>query len=380
MAQQGSGSGLNVEAEEKELRAVERRRQAEKERRERIFNVKRRTVGVDVAALDQQVREKREREERDRQREISFDQYEEEVERQLQRMQQDHEMKKREIAKEIDQYRKECQLKDGTREWDLNNPVTMKNTAALSPDNMPTSSIQNFDGEDLAAKERKKAQQEQLRCWIEQQKQEKQRAQQTEDELERLHALRQHEITERTKELDRLQQETKRAMNMADRDYNKAMADAKSETDKEDLIAHTLQGLDEIQATMQSDFMREDPAAAVSYADSSRVIPQQFKGMSPQQRASIVEQQRTQAAAKEEARRRDAEEKRRWEQQEIAIMRATLLRQREMERQRREMARQTLQDNRGMSAEQRQKLQQTDELFANKISPGFFEQFGTSTR
>merc|ERR1711937_796270 len=47
-------------AEEKIARDVERRRAAEAERRHRIFDAKRRTIGVDKQALDAQVMEKTE--------------------------------------------------------------------------------------------------------------------------------------------------------------------------------------------------------------------------------------------------------------------------------------------------------------------------------
>lgn len=68
-------------------------------------------------------------------------------------------------------------------------------------------------------------------------------------------------------------------------------------------------------------------------------------------------------------------------------------REREIERQRREISKQCLEENKVAAVEQAHKyalahfkwltilrLQQLDETYANKITPQFFEQFGTSSR
>lgn len=63
---------VDVAVDESSMRAAERRRAAEGERRKRVLNTRNRVIGLDVHALEQQVAERREREEAERQREMAY--------------------------------------------------------------------------------------------------------------------------------------------------------------------------------------------------------------------------------------------------------------------------------------------------------------------
>jgi hypothetical protein len=73
----------------------------------------------------------------------------------------------RELNKSLNDYRKTFQRKEDTREFDLNDPDSLKNDkpARISDDDprLGVSSLQKFSGEDLNSKGRKKLQQEQTR-------------------------------------------------------------------------------------------------------------------------------------------------------------------------------------------------------------------------
>ena len=56
----------------KEAAAIERRRNMEEQRKSRIFNAKVRTIGVDLQALEQQDRDRKEMEAREKQRSEAF--------------------------------------------------------------------------------------------------------------------------------------------------------------------------------------------------------------------------------------------------------------------------------------------------------------------
>ena len=75
-----------LERDEREAAAVERRRMLEEERRARIFNPRVRTMGVDVAALDEQVRLKEEAARAEAAREAAYAAEQERVRRELLRM------------------------------------------------------------------------------------------------------------------------------------------------------------------------------------------------------------------------------------------------------------------------------------------------------
>ena len=169
-------------------------------------------------------------------------------------------------------------------------------------------------------------------------------------------------------------------MAMEDHQENKGLADAKAQRDKEDLIAKTLQDLETLGSITKDPALKEDPTLQVSVVDPNRVIPQQFKGMTPAQRKAILEQQQQQALAKEEERRKEIEQKKKWERYEISVMRTALLREREIERQRKEIAQMVIEENQQGAAEATQRKVKVNETFANKVETSFFDQFGTTSR
>lgn len=83
--------------------------------------------------------------------------------------------------------------------------------------------LQKFDGEDLNNKARNKYQQEQLREWAEKQKQEREQALANQKAADRLYELKMRELDERAMELAKAEEECRRAINMATKDYNKAL-------------------------------------------------------------------------------------------------------------------------------------------------------------
>lgn len=68
----GAKADLSSDFEEKEQKRIERKRQAEAERQKRIFDSKSRTMGVDTAFLEQQIKEKKEREQLEKQRDLLY--------------------------------------------------------------------------------------------------------------------------------------------------------------------------------------------------------------------------------------------------------------------------------------------------------------------
>lgn len=80
-----------------------------------------------------------------------------------------------------------------------------------------------FTGEDLNNKARSKFQQEQLREWSTQQAREKEQARLNQEKADRLYELKMKELDQRAMELQKAEEECKRAINMATTDYNQAL-------------------------------------------------------------------------------------------------------------------------------------------------------------
>ena len=63
---------LDLPIDQKEAAAIERRRNQELERQNRIFNAKVRTIGVDAQGIQEQVHDRKLQEQRDRDRDEAF--------------------------------------------------------------------------------------------------------------------------------------------------------------------------------------------------------------------------------------------------------------------------------------------------------------------
>ncbi|CAF5156101.1 unnamed protein product, partial [Rotaria sp. Silwood1] len=84
-------------------------------------------------------------------------------------------------------------------------------------------SLQKFQGEDLNSHARKKYQQEQLREWSRLQQEDHQRTQQQQQAADRLFNAKQNELDQRSVELQRAEEECRKAINESIKNYNDAL-------------------------------------------------------------------------------------------------------------------------------------------------------------
>lgn len=80
-----------------------------------------------------------------------------------------------------------------------------------------------FIGEDLNSKARRKYQQEQLREWSTEQKEEREQAERNQNTADRLYDLKMKELDQRAMELAKAEEDCRRAINVATKDYNNAL-------------------------------------------------------------------------------------------------------------------------------------------------------------
>lgn len=88
---------------------------------------------------------------------------------------------------------------------------------------LSTSGMQGFMGEDLHFEERKKLQQEQLRQWTKEQMEEKKRLSMEDKKANELYNSKAVEMDQRAVELSIADAETRKAMNVAVKEYNMTM-------------------------------------------------------------------------------------------------------------------------------------------------------------
>uniref|UniRef100_A0A3Q0RWG4 RIB43A domain with coiled-coils 2 n=1 Tax=Amphilophus citrinellus TaxID=61819 RepID=A0A3Q0RWG4_AMPCI len=199
--------------------SLEKRRHKETERKERIFNDKLRTIGVDKEALDMQVKEKREQEAAAKKEQIAYDA---DMCRnsKVARILHNRQMKeKRALEKDIVTYRRQHQQPGERHGYDLNGSDRVKTTEQSDAQMMPPGLV----GEDPESKSRLQRQREQLREWLIQQ-QTAQAAERHQQKLEEQQYYQSKvEMDNRAVQLQSLEMERRKAAAIATKHFNLAM-------------------------------------------------------------------------------------------------------------------------------------------------------------
>lgn len=376
---------LDLPVDYKEAAAIERRRNQEEQRKSRIFNAKTRLIGIDKQAIEQQLKDRQQLEEYERRREEAFakDAVRNDMIAQLLEARQQHDI--RELNKALNEFRALHQQPDSRREFDLYDPDALKKDkpARVSDDDprCGVSSLQKFDGEDLNSKARRKFQAEQLREWTEQQQRERQQAELNQKKADRLYELKMKELDQRAMELQKAEEECRRAINEATKDYNLALAremEAKRNLQKQQ---EEDDNKTEMANNIYGDLLTENPAVAQSAFGPHRVVPDRWKGMSPEQLADI---RRTQELQMKERQRIKDEERRLNEEHDrmrSAHARAGMLLEREKQRRERELQKQIAEENKRLSNEQNAHKEYLEkEVYTNRPTAAYFMQWNTTTR
>ncbi len=132
-----------------------------------------------------------------------------------------------EMKRALNEFRSLHQQPDARREWDLQDPEMLKkDKPARVNDDDPRcgpASLQKFDGEDLNSKARLRYQQEQLREWSLQQQHEKNISKQQQAMANKLYDFKQFELDARARALQQAEDDCRRAINAATKDYNEAL-------------------------------------------------------------------------------------------------------------------------------------------------------------
>ncbi|NXC35369.1 RIBC2 protein, partial [Campylorhamphus procurvoides] len=376
-------SGLGQLREQREAAAVQRRRQQELLRRDRFFNARLRTIGIDKDALDVQVKERKLQEAIEKARDEKFANDMKRNDRLMCLLEDQQKNEIKDMNKALREFQKN-QTPETRREFDLNDPEALKkDRPARVSDTDPRctiSSMQKFAGEDLNYKQRMKFQKEQLREWSLQQQKDWKNALADQKLADDLYDKYRIKMDQKIMEEQRKEEESMRAVCTATKDFNRIQAAElayKKELDKSQTLR---ENMDEITSLIRGDFLSENPDQALS-PQGDRVLVDRWKGMSQEQLMAIRHCQKEQVLeklrTKEQERRRDAE----WDRQRVQAARAQLLLEREQQRQRREQRRDLDFMNSELSQEQRAKnIYLKEEEYSNIPTAQYYAQFNTSTR
>lgn len=376
---------LDLPIDTREANAIAARQQREEQRKTQIFNARTRLIGVDTDSLAKQIEEKKLSQQAERERANAYDNDMIKTAQICTLLDERQSNDTRKLNEQLNKFRLEQQAAGSRREFDLYDPESKKKDkpARVSDDDprCQVSGLQLFQGEDLSAKERKKLQQEQMREWIKQQLEEKNREKAAERYAEQLHQKKMMEIDARSAALAREEEECRRNLNMATKNYNEALSSERKATEALDKQKEQDDNFTELSNQVFGDTLTENPGVAQSSFGAHRVIPDRWKGMSTEQKAEI---QRTRDLQKEEKQRMRDEEKELYNEYErTALLQAqkAILMEREKNRKAAELEKSIAEENMRLSQEQRANLTRLNkDIYTNPPTNDYFAQFNTSTR
>lgn len=376
---------LDLPIDTREANAIAARQQREEQRKTQIFNARTRLIGVDTDSLSKQIEEKKLMQQAERERANAYDNDMIKTAQICTLLDERQSNDTRKLNGQLNKFRLEQQAAASRREFDLYDPESKKKDkpARVSDDDprCQVSGLQLFQGEDLSAKDRKKLQQEQMREWIKQQLEEKNREKAAERYAEQLHQKKMMEIDARSAALAREEEDCRRNLNMATKNYNSALSSERKAREALDKQKEQDDNFTELSNQVFGDTLTENPGVAQSSFGAHRVIPDRWKGMSAEQKAEI---QRTRDLQKEEKQRMLDEEKELYNEYErTALLQAqkAILMEREKNRNAAELEKSIAEENMRLSQEQRSNLTRLNkEIYTNPPTNDYFSQFNTSTR
>jgi len=372
---------VDVPLDDRESAAIERRRNMEAARKSRIFDAKNRQIGVDVIALDAQVKEAKERKADEQRAHNSYASMMARNDTRAVLLQSQTERAQKQHEKELIEYRALEQGKQSRREWDLNDPNTLKNSTPLGDNEHGVSSLQSFVGEDSSFKNRLEMQKEQIREWSLALHAEREQSTRDKELQDKMYNLQRIQLDQKAIDLETEQDNLKKLQQKQLKEFNLKLAEEQKLRRMEKKHEELSQNMTEIRNQVQGDTLTENPEVARSAFGLHRVIPDRWKGMSDQEIENIrqmQEQQRADNLARKEAENKQNTE---WNLQESAVSKAGILMGREQDRRHRENRRQLDMENAELAKQQAETRKFLDKkVYTNEPTDDYYKQFNTSTR
>ncbi|XP_070150468.1 RIB43A-like with coiled-coils protein 1 [Polyergus mexicanus] len=363
--------------------SIERKRQLEEARKLRIFNPRVRKIGIDKIFLDKQVEEKQRRHKWEQAKECQLDEAlirNSELAVHLERQQEEE---RRRINKEIECFRRVHQRVEDRRDYDLYDPETLKKSLPVDDDD-PTlgpASAQKFEGEDRNLRERLKEQREQMRWWIQKQKEEREAIEKVQRDTEETY---QEVVLSRDKRgmmLARMEEECRRRLNEATAAFNRALAEEQQHRRHCEAIQDEEDKKAEIYNHVTGDFLTEAREQADSTRSPYRPLADRYKGMTADELKVFRDAQLEQM---EEIRKIKSEEKNMnedWDHLMNSHLQAAHSYEDELNKKKSEFNKKIAEEN--LQLAEQQKLHQdylNRVIYKTQPTAAFYEQFNKGTR
>jgi len=359
-------SMLKVESMDREQARIEAIRARNEARRERCLNARTRTIGVDVAALEAQVKEKQEA----RKIEAAESMAQAERDRYINKLIEQRELEEREM--------KRLQILEQKKVW-VEQQSMGKNQAPRRGDPVIAEecglgAVQRFSGEDMSRAQRTRMQQQQMRSWTKQQMEERAAKEREDKDEDVRYAAYLRMLAEKRLELEGDEVALSRENAMRTRKENEYLADHYRARQIQEKQIEAAAKVEEVQNMMNSPFLCEDTSNSLT--PEGRIVKDRYKGLNREQIREMYRQNadfiRQKAAA--------GEDDREWRMQQMRLEAA--LTQSEVEQnsllqsvkaEQREFLQMQMQEH-----EEKKKKEMADKFGA--VDNRFFSGFGVSWR
>lgn len=371
---------VDIPLDTKESAAIQARQNKEAARKSRIFDARQRTIGVDLAAIDEQVQQRKNREADEKRCHEAYAAMMIRNDTTAQLMDARNARTQDQIQRDIVEFRSREQNPENRREFDLNDPNGLKKGCPLGANNHGISSLQSFVGEDIYNSDRTKHQKEQIREWSLQLQRERRAAEEEAAMEDKIYDLKRIQLDNKALEMQSTEMKERQAEIDAIKEFNQREAEQKKlekEAMKNQELANNVQ---EIRNQILGDTLTENPDVARSAFGPHRVIPDRWKGMSDAELADIrqvQEAQRRENVAKAEA---SAEREKEWSLHQTSTAKAGILMERAQFRQSAEERKQLDLENAELARQQQAKKKYLDQVYTNVPTDGYYAQFNTTTR
>ena len=353
-------AGLQDESLYREEARIRRKWQQMEERKKRFLNVRKRTIGMDVEALDRQVEEMRQtRHNKNEDNKMDRLRYLE-IDRVL------------EVQEEEQKNLRKYQMDEMKKSWDWathhkNNPPPIK---TFTVDEMGLSAAQKFNGEDTNYKVRSSAQKEQMRKWIQEQVAQKAfrsslDVAEKDSQLSMLKAIDTIRVSQEKEEDD-----MKKFLRLSVREENKLLAEAQAE---KRLKENTFWKIPEPLASSEVVEKDIDSPGHMKSKDA-------FKGYTAEQNRKFLQENEEIIARKKISDEASKLKEYDWMMQQLCVQRAMEQAAVEERNARKQSQKEHLAYLKYQIAEQKQNQHEWNSTRMGTVNDKFFSAFGTSAR
>lgn len=198
---------------------------------------------------------------------------------------------------------------------------------------------------------------------------------------DKLYDIKRMEMDQRALELQKAEEECRRAINSAVKDYNDALQREMAHRNEIKRMQEQDDNMTEIANNLFSDLLTENPDQAISAFGPHRVVPDRWKGMSPEQIEKIRKEQLLQMEERKRLAEMDRLEREEFDKRRVVEAKAAMIVEKQLERQERELLKQLNDDNRRIEYEQKNHQDYLNKVvYTNQPTAAYFMQFNTNSR